>query len=486
MESKFSKESEGPLALSWAICVNEIKEECKVQGEDKVQEFSLWFDLKFVSCEFLQDEKGERVNTITVQTESEFNWNTLCKRGYVDRLTKKLMHSASLNNLVLKPFFKANEFDFGEGMQSPTKRTPSQNAPQQGAQSQKRKVIQNSTLIENYNFDNFVTGEGSSTAFACKAAFAVAKNPGTKINPILFYGGVGLGKTHLMQAIGNYINNECGGTKKVCYVQAESFMNEFTYSIVQKNPNTFKNKYRKLDVLLLDDIQFLQNKEGIQQELFYIFEALHKNKAQMVFACDRPLREIKQMEERLVSRLSSGMSLDMEPPNYETRCAIIYKKLQSSGMTLDEDVVSFIAHNVTTNVRDLESALTTLINYCEITSSTPTIDIAKKQLSGFYEMENTGNVSISNILEVVADYYHITVPDLRGKKRDKKRALPRQLVMYLAKELTEYTFTDIGNELGGRDHATIMHGCNKILDEIAIDANMCATVEELKHKVRIS
>ena len=322
-------------------------------------------------------------------------------------------------------------------------------------------------LNPKYTFDTFVVG--SNNKFAHAASLAVAESPGEIYNPLFLYGGVGLGKTHLMQAIGNRIYEKYGTSKKICYIQAESFLNEFTNSLLTKTADKFKNKYRKLDVLLIDDIQFLQGKEGIQQELFYVFEALHKNKAQMVFTCDRPLKEIEKMEERLVSRLGSGMSLDLQPPNFETRKAIIYKKLENEGKTLSDDVVDVISKSVETNIRDLEAALNKIINYSDIFETEITAEIAQQQLQDLYSSPAVGNISIKNIMEVVAKNYQISIADLKSKKRDKKFVHPRHIALYIAKELTEYTFSDLGNEFGGRDHSSIMHACDKVKEQIKTD-----------------
>lgn len=448
----------------WQFAIEQIKNEYKSQGEEK--EFTLWFNM-----EYLEDN----IDTIKVNVPNQFMWNAMKSKGNIDKVIEKIKQISGLSNIEIIPDIK-NEKIYSEELENnekskedleELKETKINNIKNE--KILQKKEIKNNTLNENFTFDNFITGEGSSSNFAYKVALAVADNPGTKTNPILLYGGVGLGKTHLMQAIGNKIYEKYGDSKKIFYIQAESFLNEFTNSLFTKTADKFKNKYRKLDVLLIDDIQFLQGKEGIQQELFYVFEALHKNKAQMVFTCDRPLREIEKMEERLVSRLGSGMSLDLQPPNFETRKAIIYKKLENEGKKLSDDVVDIIAKSVETNIRDLEAALNKIINYSDIFETEITPETTQQQLKDLYSTPSVGNISIENIIKVVANNYQISVSDIKGKKRDKKFVHPRHISLYIAKELTEYTFSDLGNEFGGRDHSSIMHACDKIKEQIKTD-----------------
>ncbi len=333
-----------------------------------------------------------------------------------------------------------------------------------------KKIKKHPLLQEEFTFDTFVPGENSDYAY--KAALAVSKNPGKQFNPILFYGGSGLGKTHLMQAIGNYIYNNGGEKLKICYVSAESFTNEFTASLSSKKANEFKNKYRNLDVLLLDDIHFLQNKMGIQEELFYTFNALHEKHAQMVFTCDRPIKEIKNMTERLVSRLSNGLIIDITIPNFETRYAILQKKIEQKGKFLDKEIIEYIAKNVETNVRELEAALNTVFGYAELTGQNPTLETVKNQLKDILNMNSKENISLDIIQKVIADNYQISVSELKSKKKDKKYVIPRHIAIFISRELTEISYTELGNEFGGRDHSTIMNAYEKISEQIKIDSNL--------------
>ena len=272
-----------------------------------------------------------------------------------------------------------------------------------------------------------------------------------------------------MQAIGNYINNHNSEKLKICYVSAESFTNEFILSLKEKTEKAFKNKYRNLDVLLLDDIHFLQGKESTQEELYLTFDALSQKKAQMVFTCDRPIREIKTMAERLVSRISSGMCIDLQPPNYETRYAILQKKLELQNRFLEPEIIDFIARNVENNVRELASALDKVLGYEELIGKKLNLEIVKNQLRDIISSNSMENISLDIIQKVVADNYQISVADLKGKKRDKKYVVPRQIAIYIARELTEIAYTELGNEFGGKDHSTIMTAYKKVAEQIKID-----------------
>ena len=280
-----------------------------------------------------------------------------------------------------------------------------------------------------------------------------------------------------MQAIGNYIYNNGGEKLKICYVSAETFTNEFIFSTKEGKTNAFKNKYRNLDVLLLDDIHFLQGKESTQEELFYTFNALHEKKAQMVFTCDRPIKEIKNMAARLVSRLSNGLCIDLQPPSYETRVAILQKKVDLTGKTLSQDIIDYIAKNIETNVRDLEAALHKVFGYAELVGKTPDLEITKHLLKDVMDSNGAESISIDVIQKVIADNYQISVADLKGKKRDKKFVIPRQIAIYIARELTEIAYTELGNEFGGKDHSTIMSAYNKIAEQIKIDSTLESKIQ---------
>lgn len=444
------------------------------KSQNKEDEFKLWFNMNYVE---------DTIDTITVSVASSFLQQTMQKKGNFDIVLKKLkeitgQEDIRLNCIVVKEELSESKKTESLNDEKPSKKfvepeTSSSNS--NSAENKKANFKKHQLLQEEYTFDTFIPGDNSN--FAYNASIAVAKNPGKQYNPILLYGGSGLGKTHLMQAIGNYIYNNGGEKLKICYVSAETFTNEFTVSIKEGKTNAFKNKYRNLDVLLLDDIHFLQNKEQTQEELFYTFNALHEKKAQMVFTCDRPIKEIKNMAARLVSRLANGLCIDLQPPSYETRVAILQKKIDLMDKTLSQDIVEYIAKNIETNVRDLEAALNKVFGYADLVEKKPDLEITKHLLKDVMDSGSTESISIDVIQKVIADNYQISVADLKGKKRDKKFVIPRQIAIYVARELTEMAYTDIGNEFGGKDHSTIMSAYNKIAEQIKIDSSLESKIQ---------
>lgn len=444
------------------------------KSQNKEDEFKLWFNMNYVE---------DTIDTITVSVASSFLQQTMQKKGNFDIVLKKLkeitgQEDIRLNCIVVKEELSESKKSESLNDEKPSKKsvepeTSSSNS--NAAENKKANFKKHQLLQEEYTFDTFIPGDNSN--FAYNASIAVAKNPGKQYNPILLYGGSGLGKTHLMQAIGNYIYNSGGEKLKICYVSAETFTNEFTVSIKEGKTNAFKNKYRNLDVLLLDDIHFLQNKEQTQEELFYTFNALHEKKAQMVFTCDRPIKEIKNMAARLVSRLANGLCIDLQPPSYETRVAILQKKIDLMDKTLSQDIVEYIAKNIETNVRDLEAALNKVFGYADLVEKKPDLEITKHLLKDVMDSGSNESISIDVIQKVIADNYQISVADLKGKKRDKKFVIPRQIAIYVARELTEMAYTDIGNEFGGKDHSTIMSAYNKIAEQIKIDSSLESKIQ---------
>lgn len=444
------------------------------KSQNREDEFKLWFNMNYVE---------DTIDTITVSVASSFLQQTMQKKGNFDIVLKKLkeitgQEDIRLNCIVVKEELSESKKSESLNDEKPSKKsvepeTSSSNS--NAAENKKTNFKKHQLLQEEYTFDTFIPGDNSN--FAYNASIAVAKNPGKQYNPILLYGGSGLGKTHLMQAIGNYIYNNGGEKLKICYVSAETFTNEFTVSIKEGKTNAFKNKYRNLDVLLLDDIHFLQNKEQTQEELFYTFNALHEKKAQMVFTCDRPIKEIKNMAARLVSRLANGLCIDLQPPSYETRVAILQKKIDLMDKTLSQDIVEYIAKNIETNVRDLEAALNKVFGYADLVEKKPDLEITKHLLKDVMDSGSNESISIDVIQKVIADNYQISVADLKGKKRDKKFVIPRQIAIYVARELTEMAYTDIGNEFGGKDHSTIMSAYNKIAEQIKIDSSLESKIQ---------
>jgi len=339
-------------------------------------------------------------------------------------------------------------------------------------------------LREDYSFKNFVIGDGENNSFAKNAALAISNNPGKAYNPFLIYGGVGLGKTHLLQAIGNAVHENFASKKKIVFITAESFTNEFVTSLLKKNPHTFKNKYRSVDLLLIDDIHFFQNTDRVQEELFHTFNELYGAKKQMVFTCDRPVSELKNITDRMKSRFEMGLSVELNLPAFETRLAILKNKVESLKISITDDILELIAQNITSNVRDMESALTKLFAYAELVNKKITKDIAQKQLIDIFTTTKQGNISIDIIQKKVAEYFNLSHVDLRGRKRTKAIAFPRQIGMYITRELTEYSTTEIGSDFGGRDHTTVMHAIQKIEGSLKSDPTMEATINSIIRTIK--
>ncbi len=449
---------------AFEYAMNELHKEYIAKNDEDT--FLLWFNLDYVE---------DTIDTITASVKTEFLSFNMKKNGYITIIQNKIREITGQENIVLNVIVVKNEINISPEsddedikiFKSQTIETQNEKTEENDTNQKKKK---HPLLNEDFNFDSFIPGENSDYAY--KAALAVAQKPGKKYNPILFYGGSGLGKTHLMEAIGNYIYQNNPENLKICYISAENFTNEFTSSITSKKTNDFKNKYRNLDVLLLDDIHFLSGKEATQEELFYTFNALSDKNAQMVFTCDRPIREIQKMANRLVSRLSNGLSIDLQPPNYETRIAILQKKLQLKDKELNPEIIEFIAKNVETNVRELEAALNKVLGYIELFGGSPDLDTVKNQLKDLITANSIENISIDIIQKVIADNYQVSVSDLKSKKRDKKFVIPRQIAIYIAREITEISFMELGNEFGGKDHTTMMHAYEKVKDLIKIDPSL--------------
>ena len=334
-------------------------------------------------------------------------------------------------------------------------------------------------LRAEFTFNNFVISPKNE--LAANGAIAISKAPGKSYNPFLIYGGVGLGKTHLMQAIGNDIYQRFPD-KKVVYVTAENFTNEFIASISQKKTAAFKNKYRGVDVLLIDDIHFFQGKEGVQEELFNTFNALHEAKKQMVFTCDRHPKELKNLTERMQSRFMSGLSTDLKMPEFEGRMAILKQKCVLQNVYVKDEVLEFISMNVTTSIRDLEAALTKIIAYSELVRKEVTLEVAKEQLS-YLNVSKQENVSIDRIIKAVAEYFNISSSDIRGRKRTKNIAWPRQVAMYIINHLGEYSMNEIGNEFG-KDHTTVIYAIQKVEDSIKSNPMLEPTIQKIEASVK--
>ncbi len=332
-----------------------------------------------------------------------------------------------------------------------------------------------------YTFDKFVVGD--SNALAAAAAKKVAENPGKYWNPLFLYGGVGLGKTHLLHAIGHTVIDKFP-EMKILYITGESFMNDYIMSIQKGTMNSFRIKYRKADLLLIDDIHNIQGKEGTMEELFHTFNTLYAAKKQMVFTSDRPPKELKRLEERLRSRFEWGLTADIQPPNFEMRELILRQKIKEENYEIPDEVIRFIAENLSSNIRDLEGALKQLYAYHDIMNQEITLELAKRALKDKITVRSLENITIDLIQRKVANAYNVSFSDMKSKKRAKNIALPRQVAMYLARKLTEYSTTEIGNEFGGKDHSTVIHAISKIQKRYENDEAFRDRIDRIIQSIR--
>lgn len=332
----------------------------------------------------------------------------------------------------------------------------------------------------NYTFATFVVGNNSQ--FAHSASLAAAQNPGKAYNPLFLYGGVGLGKTHLLHAIGQCVTAHKKHAR-VTYLSSEKFTNEFIDAIQNNSLGRFRKRYRQTDVLLIDDVQFLAGKERIQEEFFHTFNALHESHRQIVLTCDRSPGEIQGLEQRLVSRFEWGLATDLQPPDVETRLAILKKKANLVGMDLPEEILNFIASRIRTNVRRLEGALTRVTSYATLTGRRPTLETVEGLLREILHEEGRFALSIEGIQRKVAEHFDIRLADMTSKRRPENIAFPRQIAMYLSRQLTEHSLNSIGEAFGGRDHGTVLHACRLVKDRMEVDPNVRQTVHFLEKQL---
>ncbi|EKE06638.1 MAG: hypothetical protein ACD_18C00311G0005 [uncultured bacterium] len=344
----------------------------------------------------------------------------------------------------------------------------------------KNTLVQQFGLNPKYTFETFVVGKGNELAHA--ASQAVARRPGESYNPLFIYGGVGLGKTHLIQAIGHTML-EANPQTKILYVSSEKFTNEFVSSVKEGRAKEFKDRYRNVDLLLIDDIQFIGGKEQTQEEFFHTFNELHQQGKQVVLTSDRPPKAIPALEDRLKSRFEWGMIADISAPDFETRLAILQKKAQEKDFKIDEKMIQFIATQVQNNIRELEGALNKIIAYHELKNIIPTEETLKQVLSSFAEQSMKRSLTPREVVNVVASYFDISIEDVLGKSREKKLAFPRQIIMYLLREELKLSYPNIGDELGGRDHTTAMHAHTKISTNIDNDLKLKQDLEMIKQRL---
>jgi len=438
------------------------------------EEFSGWFsDMKYLHAKF-DDQTGE--DSIVIGVPSIFHRDKITSR-YLNTI-KALLNKHSGKDISI--FFEISGRTAPKKESLPQSALISDNTPAVKTVKVKEKKDKHPQMRDDYSFDRYVITENN--AFAANAAIAISRNPGKAYNPFLIFGGVGLGKTHLMQAIGNYVYDN--SDNDVIYITSENFLNEYVQSIQDNKTNLFKNKFRNTDVLLIDDIQFFQNKDRVQEELFHTFTALYDAKKQIVFTCDRPVTELKKLDERLRSRFELCLKVDLKPPRYEERCAILKATAESINASIPAEVIDLVSKNISSNVRDLISALSTLIAYTELMKKPITIEIAQQNLKSAFNSSRQTNLSMDGIIRVVAENFSLTPNDLKGKKKTQNIVFARQLAMFVGREITDYSTTEIGQEFGGKDHTTVMHSINKIRNMLLTDSSLESTIEGLKRSVK--
>jgi chromosomal replication initiator protein len=340
---------------------------------------------------------------------------------------------------------------------------------------------QSDMLNAKYTFEKFVIG--SNNRFAHAASLAVSETPAQAYNPLFLYGGVGLGKTHLMHAIGHYISQH-HRHMRILYISSEKFTNEFINAIRDGKGESFRHKYRNIDILLIDDIQFLAKKEQTQEEFFHTFNALHERRKQIVISSDRPPKEIPTLEDRLRSRFEWGLITDIQPPDLETRIAILRKKARSEHMLIPDDAMAYIASQIDTNIRELEGALIRVIAYASLTNKDIDVPLVAEALKDIIHNNRTRSISIHDIQTSVAKFFNIDSSEFSARKRTRSVSFPRQIAMFLSRELTDHSLPKIGDAFGGRDHTTVLHACEKITQLLTTDRELFHIVQSIRERIR--
>ncbi len=467
----------------WASCLKIIKDNVNLQS------FKTWF-------EPIEPVKLEE-DVLTIQVPSQFFYEWL-EEHYVTLLRKTIKRELGVNARLEYRIVVENS----SGNNSPftidypnyntgANKNPEIAAPLVMGTSIKnpfvipglKKVNIESGLNANYNFDNFI--EGDCNRLCRSAGYAVAQKPGgTAFNPLVIYGATGLGKSHLAQAIGNEVKQNFPN-KTVLYTNAERFTNQFIESLKNNSVNDFVHFYQLIDVLIIDDIHFFANKAKTQDIFFHIFNHLHQESKQIVLTSDRPPRDLEGVEERLLSRFKWGLSADLQAPDFETRVAILEKKMYADGIELPKDVVEFVAYNITNNVRELEGALVSLLAQASLNKKQIDLDLAKKIVKNFVK-NMSREVSIDFIQKAVCDYFEVPVEKLKEKTRKRQVVQARQLSMYLSKNFTKHSLKAIGKHFGGRDHSTVIHSCQAIQNLMDTDTKFRESVDDLQKKIQMS
>ncbi|WP_280771272.1 chromosomal replication initiator protein DnaA [Salipaludibacillus daqingensis] len=448
--------------------LNDLWEQALTKIEEKVSKpsYDTWF--KFTKA----DSIDQSSNTITVIAPNEFARDWLENRyfGIITETLNELTGAELEARFILPQDDKKDELELFEKAKQPAK-------PQTHGNEDMPKHM----LNPKYTFDTFVIGSGNR--FAHAASLAVAEAPAKAYNPLFIYGGVGLGKTHLMHAIGHYVMDHNPGAK-VVYLSSEKFTNEFINSIRDNKAVNFRNKYRNVDVLLIDDIQFLAGKEQTQEEFFHTFNSLHEERKQIVISSDRPPKEIPTLEDRLRSRFEWGLITDITPPDLETRIAILRKKAKAENLDIPNEVMLYIANQIDTNIRELEGALIRVVAYSSLINQDMNADLAAVALKDIIPNSKPKKITIQDIQKCVAASFQVKVEDLKAKKRTKTVAYPRQIAMYLSRELTDNSLPKIGIEFGGRDHTTVIHAHDKIARLFATEQELQQQIQEIKEQLK--
>ncbi|MHC2995751.1 MAG: chromosomal replication initiator protein DnaA [Candidatus Atribacteria bacterium] len=434
-----------------------------VKNELSPQSYNSWFSQTKI-IRFKDDE-------LTISVPSNFCKDWL-EKHYVEFIKNILKDSFGLKEDV--------QIKFKTTSQKPSKSKQRNKIKKIESLPKNNEIV----LISKYTFDNFVVGNGNR--FAHAACLAVAQSPAKSYNPLFVYGVVGLGKTHLMQAIGNYIVQHNGQTKiKVLYISSEKFTNELINSIRDDRTVSFRDKYRSVDVLLIDDIQFLAGKERTQEEFFHTFNTLYDSNKQIVITSDCPPKEIPTLEDRLISRFEWGLITDIQPPDLETRIAILRKKAQIENLNIPAELINFIAGKIPSNIRQLEGALNKLVAFSTLTKNDLSLPLAQEILKDIIPIENK-EISINQIQKITSDYFNIKLSALLSKKRTKNIVMARQIAIYISRELTDFSLPVIGEVFGGKDHTTILHSYNKIKNIIEKDKGLKSVIENLTLKIKNS
>ena len=448
--------------ITWKECLFRIKENVSMMT------YNTWFlPIKPISLENF---------TLKVQIPSQFFWEWIDEHfnGLITRaITDVLGKEAKLTYII------------AEDNSAPTTELQKQSSSTTVI-TEKPKIKHNfeSNLNPRYTFENFIKGEGNQLARA--AAGAISDNPGgTSFNPLFLYGGVGLGKTHLIQAIGNQIANNFP-EKKIIYLSSDIFTVEFVESIQSNKVNEFSSFYRSMDVLIIDDIQFLIGKEKTQDLFFHIFNTLHQTRKQIILSSDKPPKDLKGLDERLISRFQWGLTADIQPPELETRIAILKRKAETYGMQVSNEILEYIATNITSNIRELEGCLIKLLANASLSSKEISFELVKKTVKEIATDRKTANITIETITKIVCEHLGVAENKIRDKTRKKEIVIARQIAMFLSKELTHSSLKTIGLHFGGRDHSTVIHACGSVEELKLTDVQFNNLLDDLKSKIEFS